>query len=315
MEKDVEVRIFAAPLLNFNTTIDPIVVCEGYEIVRFTDSDKIDLHSALSVLKDSNTSYEKIIDFRLIRDTSFWIKSIQNLSIGEELNTAEGANQVRRIVSAARLLKPGDIGAPWIFDVPQDLKSLGRHWVSELGDSSVRRRGDTSIFSLLQSDLEELRALHKALVDSEKSLHTALRRYNFAYQREDVSDRIIDLAIALESSLLNDVEEELQYRLALRGATLLADSRNPSETAELLKGMYKVRSKIVHGGWSLEDACKSAKVLGNKRPAEFVDECMDVARMVLRKYTHRLASDKAVSKICQDLDRRIVGGLSGERSH
>ena len=64
-------------------------------------------------------------------------------------------------------------------------------------------------------------------------------------------NRIIDLCIALESSLLSDVREELVYRLSLRGAALLAGKRDPEVTRWLLRKIYEARSAVVHDGKSL----------------------------------------------------------------
>jgi hypothetical protein len=87
-------------------------------------------------------------------------------------------------------------------------------------------------------------------------LSVGLRRFNQSYERNIPEDQIIDLTVALESTLLADRGEELTYRLAVRGAALLANVGTPWELRKsraLLATMYDVRSRIVHGGQQLSD--------------------------------------------------------------
>ena len=57
----------------------------------------------------------------------------------------------------------------------------------------------------------------------------------------------LDLATALEAALLERTRTELAYRFRLYGALFLAGERGPEETAEQLKEVYEVRSRLVHG--------------------------------------------------------------------
>ncbi|MCW3101228.1 MAG: hypothetical protein JWL77_6846 [Chthonomonadaceae bacterium] len=57
----------------------------------------------------------------------------------------------------------------------------------------------------------------------------------------------LDLAIALEAALLEGTRSELAYRFRLYGALFLTAERNSEATAEELKEIYEVRSRLVHG--------------------------------------------------------------------
>jgi Apea-like HEPN len=57
----------------------------------------------------------------------------------------------------------------------------------------------------------------------------------------------LDLATALEAALLEGTATELAYRFRLYGALFLAAEHDPNETAEQLKEVYTVRSRLVHG--------------------------------------------------------------------
>lgn len=83
-----------------------------------------------------------------------------------------------------------------------------------------------------------------------RRIDLALRRFGLAYERALPEDRLIDYVIALEAILLRgDEQQELAYRLALRGSALLG--KNPDARSEIfsrLRTAYSIRSDVVHGG-------------------------------------------------------------------
>lgn len=83
-----------------------------------------------------------------------------------------------------------------------------------------------------------------------RRIDLALRRFNLAYERALPEDRLIDYAIALEALLLRgDEQQELAYRLALRGSALLGENPDARfEIFSLLRAAYSTRSNVVHGG-------------------------------------------------------------------
>jgi hypothetical protein len=138
-----------------------------------------------------------------------------------------------------------------------------------------------------------------------------LRRFNQAYGRQSAEDTIIDLTIALESCLLPKTRVELQYRLSMRGAALLASLRNPVETQALLKTVYEVRSEIVHNGKLLSDhgVLRKIESLGSVVAKDFLHACEDVVRDVLRESILRLAAGGTLKALSEELDARVLSGL------
>lgn len=128
-----------------------------------------------------------------------------------------------------------------------------------------------------------------------------LRKFNQAYGRQSGEDTIIDLTIALESSLLSNTRNELQYRLSTRGAALLAGLRKPVETQTLLKTMYGIRSEIVHNGKLLSEngVRKKIESLGLIVAKDFPHACEDVVRDVLRESILRLAVGGSLAGLCK----------------
>src|SRR6266436_5573922 len=106
---------------------------------------------------------------------------------------------------------------------------------------------DIALLQELVKALQQLRLAQSRGVSAlYGDLSVGLRRFNQSYERRIPEDQIIDLTIALESTLLADRDEELTYRLAVRGAALLADVGTPWEPRKgraLLTTMYDVRSR------------------------------------------------------------------------
>lgn len=70
-------------------------------------------------------------------------------------------------------------------------------------------------------------------------------------RRANAEDRAIELGIALESLLLNDIESytPLSYQLRLRGALLHGGTETDrANVYDLLYDIYDLRSKAAHGG-------------------------------------------------------------------
>lgn len=76
----------------------------------------------------------------------------------------------------------------------------------------------------------------------------ALRRFDEAMRQPAYGDRALDLAISLES-LLVDGNAELSYKVALRGSLLLPLSLpERADVRHVLEALYDLRSAIVHDG-------------------------------------------------------------------
>jgi hypothetical protein len=85
--------------------------------------------------------------------------------------------------------------------------------------------------------------------DLARRCHIAAHRIRSARSRWDHSQRVIDIAVALEALLLPpESASEIAHRLKIRAAMLVASSHEErSEIAKLIKDFYSVRSKVVHG--------------------------------------------------------------------
>jgi len=165
---------------------------------------------------------------------------------------------------------------------------------------------------LRPADWDAFTKVYDALGAIDDKMSIPLRRFNQAYGRQSGEDTVIDLTVALESCLLPKTTEELQYRLSMRGAALLASLRNPVETQALLKTMYEIRSEIVHNGKLLSENGVRRKIerLGPVVAKDFLHACEDVVRDVLRESVVRLAAGGSLAGLCQEFDERILSGLT-----
>jgi hypothetical protein len=222
---------------------------------------------------------------------------------------------------ALRLLKGGGVAAPTTFMRSEAPSPIQVGWLSS-GVPGGRPglvppptyRLEAADMAALQSLIDDVRQL--TLRMHQGGVTVALRRFNQAYARDwfmGSEDRIIDLTIALESTLLADVQDELQYRLALRGAALLSGTRAPDETRSLLETIYKVRSKIVHEGKQLAELgnlTNRVSIPANV-PDGFARVCEDIVREILRTFVHHAAAGKTPKALTMELDKRLLHGLLG----
>jgi hypothetical protein len=125
----------------------------------------------------------------------------------------------------------------------------------------------------------------------------ALRRFDMAYERERLEDRLIDYWVGLEALFLPD-RQELSYKAGMRIARYVGG--NPVRRREIFEDMrasYSLRSEIVHG-----EPLKSDM-------ATVVAKTEDVLREALFKIA---TCDRPVDvkKLAKELDAEIASGGS-----
>ena len=218
------------------------------------------------------------------------------------VDTAPVLAAARRLVTALRLTHEGDVSirsALSYFEPASLLRGAFPTRIRDLRTPDFDPFVSTTRFELSGSDLPVVGdlALQIATIESAGrlgSLAVALRWFHRSYSREVPEDRVIDLAVCLESSLLAGMTEqaELSYRLALRGAALLRGSESPEHTVGLLRSAYTVRSKIVHTGKTLEEISKQKQSpLKGRDFTTFAIDLRSCVRKILREYIRRMAED------------------------
>lgn len=202
----------------------------------------------------------KIIDIKLSIDGN------KNYSINDKENPA--IKRYNLVDTLLVLLRLGSSGSLKLFDLGSKVNygfsgTLRSHKfpikiISSCGSNSLDTTGIErlqnywpQIFNIIESNNHYLRISATRLLDG------GLR------QRHD--DAILDYAIGLESLLTGGAKNELSYRFALRGATILSwDGGNKKIFFGDLKELYDIRSSIVHGVQVKRDKQIAAYINGEK---------------------------------------------------
>jgi hypothetical protein len=132
------------------------------------------------------------------------------------------------------------------------------------------------------------------LLQRQKALALALRRFSYQAYRQRAEDELVDILVAAEALYLSDLgPSELGFRFALRASAFSDVAKlgmTRREVFDMMKAAYNVRSKIVHGD---EPKPKDMKVKDMpKLLPEFVQASEEVVRQGLKKALAEAASSK-----------------------
>lgn len=139
--------------------------------------------------------------------------------------------------------------------------------------------------------------------------------FHKCYDSQTPADRILNLAIVLESTMLAGKNQELNYRLFLRTSAFLEQN-----VKKLFETFYTLRSEIVHNGTVPDFTCKKGKkdiydtlvkITGIERKdcTELIfyfikDHIEPIVRKILKKSFNIFATNKKI-KTYEDLNAYI----------
>lgn len=301
--------LVTVPLIGLESEVDRIELPNGLAIERFTPEDKTKLW----------TPFDWIWGFFGIQEFAqckFKLGGSYQVEQGKPRNSGQIIRAAAQAITALRLLHAGDVGTAAAIRTaaPPYLGHVGSGATSMNDFRSPRSMGSTSQYRLEHEEVGTLCQILSQLANPQtqsqlRDLAVGLRRFNQAYSRERVEDKIIDLTIALESSLLSDQKEELRYRLATRGAAILSNRRDPEDTYSVLRALYDARSKIVHGGKALGEIAKNGRISGISANT-LLPRAEQIAREVFREYLARTNFQTSLRMINETLDQTIVKSLA-----
>ena len=105
------------------------------------------------------------------------------------------------------------------------------------------------------------------------NLRTAMARFSSSYEKRVLSDRLIDLVIALEALFGDGEAGGITHKVAMRGACWLHETESKRHaTFRRIKKLYGYRSSVVHGN------------LGKDLTGQQVNELEGMVRSGLRKF-------------------------------
>jgi hypothetical protein len=310
LASDVMPTRFLAPLDGFNTTADRIDLGDSLAIVRLSDDEKERLLAEGSF----GFSYSRVLGV-VNRITDFALETFDApKKVFDQLpEYASGTSprekvegKFERVCDALRVFKAGRVTYDYI-------RVIHDYWEPLLGYGGYLRRSGApnygSPYDLRSDEIKSFTEFWRSyqMQDWKKlrQIGLAVRRLSFGYERTRPEDRLIDSLIGFEALLLSNERQELEYRLALRGAVLLGDS--PDQRATIfaeLRSAYGQRSNIVHGGSPDADV----KIAGRPVPFDtFVSLVEDHLRAVIREFLERCAT-RTISTLVKELDEAIVSG-------
>ncbi len=228
LQKGVCIRpVTEAELWQFGTLEQPYYVSDTIANIPSEKWNILDIQT-------EHARDEAPTEIRLLRDVVFVALrlispgSLQFVSLGQQSNYGMGASG-RQIFGGYRPRELGRWGGSYVI-------------TSEVGN----RLKDAwpRLLKLIELEDHYLRLPAQRLLDGGG--------------RERRDDAIIDYAIGLESLLTEGIVDELRYRFALRGATILSwESGDKQLVFEKLRSFYDVRSKIIHGGSVTQEQLKN----------------------------------------------------------
>jgi len=205
------------------------------------------------------------------------------------------------------LLPRGDYSH--LYQVSQELRT----------DAMAGWRGSASLFPASISLIYWFIGTYDELTPLKVGIH----RFNISYGREADDDRLIDLAIALESSVLYGQREELKYRLGLRAAMIVRNLESPEKVSAILNTAYDLRSDLVHKGIGIYEfkQCKKYDKLSSFNVAQdnFIVSLTELVRQILaalcidvRQFLYQIKNTSPRPKIAEiwnEIDRQIVQSI------
>jgi len=293
-----QTRIVVIPLLNFESDVEPLQLSDELELTRFSSELKTYFWSSL----DWISGFYRIGEFA---HSNWMLTGTISAASGVPIDTMPLVRQATLAITSMRLGAPGHVGTRAALSAAPPPSSPSHRGGTGINDLDVSRHSSTYRFSsgLVRQVLETFAQLREADDSGRlRELALSLRRFNQSYERERLEDQIIDLTIALESSILFGTHEELSHRLAMRAAVLLWGQVPSDDTFSLIRHVYKVRSKIVHAGMSVREQAAQRKKDGDLTPDQLVEALREVTSKVLLTYLANIAAKRSLEDINNSLD-------------
>jgi hypothetical protein len=140
-------------------------------------------------------------------------------------------------------------------------------------------------YELSEDEVPHFLELWRLLEEGAARFGFSIHRYNLAFDRGLLADRIVDLVIAAEALFLSDLGKkdrgELRFRFALRAAKFIEHpTYGEQDIFRIMRQAYDARSAIVHGGTP-----EVTRLRDNQSPRLpiFIDTIEELVRLGLHK--------------------------------
>ncbi|HKZ45601.1 MAG TPA: hypothetical protein VJ343_02755, partial [archaeon] len=158
-------------------------------------------------------------------------------------------DKIHMLTTALRLFKSGIIGidtikTEQILDVPIIVSGTSSYMHgSYIGPKYYLIKAEVDDFKRFRKDF------NKIDLNSLDYIRVAVRRFNYAYERGNLEDKLIDFMVAFEALFFKQGEfGEFRHKLSVRVSRFLEQDYNKRRLiAKDMGDFYEARSQIVHG--------------------------------------------------------------------
>ena len=269
----IPLRAFA-PLLNFSSDADEIDLGGGAHLRKITSReteqmlDEGSQFSQLPFFDTLSTKYAIELTWQAKKIVGRADRKARDMDVGERVN---------KVLTALRLFKQGATGfniirTRIVLDLPYEAMAtrMGLHkqfW----GPAYTLNETEKGEFVAFWNTIDKLD------LEQPAALSVAVRRFNYAYDRHNLEDKLVDFMVAFEALFFKEGESgEFRHKLSTRVARFLNVSyEERKRVAEEMNDFYDKRSSVVHGeNVGLKD--------------EFVSKVEDYLRRSIRLFLERL---------------------------
>lgn len=231
-----------SPIINLRSdySINEITLEEGLKIRRISDRD----FNALFQLSEQN----------LTRTISFMDLSRINFIIEQYYDDRNSINYLRvkelydTVLFGIRLVKGQNVGFNTII-----INHAGwpEQWQSQSVAPAHSFMPNGAIVALNENDVKELTRLWPLIRKYSSDISIAMSRFNYACERENEKDRLLDYAIGLESLFGGSGG----YAIAARTAQFVGgEVKDRYNIFNKVRDAYDLRNKLAHGSSSIKES-------------------------------------------------------------
>jgi hypothetical protein len=262
-----------------------------------------------------------VFDFDLVWGAGFQLRGQYRFPREERVEHPLGRDIVSDFLSALRLHKAGPVGVTnylTLLSQPASWDFVSRQISYRDETLTVQLSGNP--YFLPVKEMPTVRRLYRDLrmqrgLPRGGGLSLALRSFNQSYGRQSVEDRLLDLTVALEASVLTKLRSQQHKWLPLRLETLFPKPSHAT-VIPMANLLYAIRSYIMHQGHRLDDTFRESEVKKLRKlvsPALTFDDggwdlavrSEEIVRRVLREYLRRLPTGESTRKINERIDLQI----------
>lgn len=286
-----------SPLAGFKSDVDVIELEKNLKIRRMSEEETNKLW------KPRDAFVPPIIQPMDALALKYALESPFSHRKGSPLDRRILAQVFEGVVTAFRLFKSGTVDFFFTQEIPilwEPYGGIAYHFKKRadyLGLNYYLEKKEIDDF------VEFWKEFRDTIVDADfhghNYLRIALKRFNLGSEEKDLENKLIDFFVAFEALYLVEALE-LSYRLALRTATLLAESsQEKKEIFKFMRDAYTLRSQIVHGS-----PPKIRKKIVNLD--DYVPKLENYLRRSITKYLRMIRDFKNQEKVLHSLDQEIL---------